>query len=198
MVRSAYGIGDRNDWSDDFYLSLFCSCCVVNQIYQTTKIRRNVAQDGGRTYNQRPNPINPHTNQFHNCFRVLFCTPCTIGTMLNDAMGMPWYLGCCCMNFCIARNVLRYQFRYKAATNDDCLEECFFPFLAPFLSNILSKTCVPCADSILCSMFYSSIMDMVSAVEVEKNAQPLGHGYLIGYHPGESIHGCQRVVICVM
>lgn len=103
------------------------------------------------------------------------------------------------MNFFVARNVLRYQFRYKTATNDDCLEECCIPFLVVNCGHVFTATCVPCAQPIIYGIYIALVMHMQSAVEAEKNHEsPPGPGYLVGYQPGNrTLHAIISLVYFV-
>ena len=82
------------------------------------------------------------------------CSPCAIGTTLSNTvgkmnyksqptyihhdkfiypsltfplfLGMPFFMGCCCVSMCGARNLVRYQYRIGG-------DECFDDFCLPFL-----------------------------------------------------------------
>jgi Cys-rich protein (TIGR01571 family) len=110
LVRSAYGIGDLSEIGafQDCLLSNFCCCCVTNQILQTTFIKGNPTHDGGAEYNH--NLFIPNNNiEFGAYCYSLFCLPCSVGEILSKSIGMPFLMGCLCMNICNARNLVRYQ-----------------------------------------------------------------------------------------
>lgn len=181
MVRSAYGIGNKDECFDDCILSVFCTCCVVNQLYQTTAARGNPTTDGGTSFNVKLMPQDAQSNTCIACLESFCCMPCTTATMLEDSMGMPWFLGLCCTNFFVARNFIRYQFRYKPVSSDDCMEECLLPTCTYYIGGIIAN-CLPCIYCVICGGLVALVMNLKSAVEAEKSKQPPpGKGYLIGY-----------------
>lgn len=124
LVRSAYQIPGSS--CDDCIYGLFCPCCVTNQVYQTTKRYRNPSNDGGKQFNTKRFEFAPNTEPCcSNCLYTFFCYSCSIGSSLNRAMGMPFCLGCCCVNVCTARNLMRYQYRIYG---DDVCDDCYVPF----------------------------------------------------------------------
>jgi hypothetical protein len=54
---------------------------------------------------------------------------------------MPWYMGCCCIDVWMARNLIRYQNRIKG---NDMVEECVLPYGLQILGNVLGSV-IPCA-----------------------------------------------------
>ena len=134
MVRSAYGIGNNDEWLEDCVLSTFCSCCVINQIYQTTKAFGNPTMDGGRTMNA-----------------------------LEKSIGLPCVLGCMFSNICFAHHAMRYQFRLKneskSAAEDECLmylSFCAFNCVASMCAPIAQ--CLPCMDCLVTSAYVMRIL----------------------------------------
>lgn len=127
MIRTGYDIpGDA--WSD-CYLSVFCPCCVLNQLLQTAYKRGNTSILGGHDANVREFNFffGACSNDFVSCFYSSVCCPCSTGSSLQTALGMPYVFGCCCMTPCAARNVLRYQYRLRG---DDISEELLGPIAA--------------------------------------------------------------------
>ena len=51
LMRSAYGIPSDNECVDDCMIPTCCTCCAVNQMYQTAMIRENPSTDGGSRFN---------------------------------------------------------------------------------------------------------------------------------------------------
>jgi hypothetical protein len=51
LMRSAYGIPSDNECVDDFLIPVCCTCCAVNQMYQTAMTKGNPSTDGGSTFN---------------------------------------------------------------------------------------------------------------------------------------------------
>ena len=187
MVRSAYNIGDSDRCFDDCVLSILCPCCVVNQLYHTTVANKNPTLDGGYYSNNIPMSTieQPNDSCCNACSRglcALFCFPCTVGTMMQDSLGMPYCMGCCCVGFFPARNFIRYQFRLKSSSGkSDTSEECFWPCLIYGLGSIVA-TVLPCVWGALCVGLIG--LNVQLQKEVESRVTPTGHkGYLVGYHP---------------
>lgn len=162
LIRSAYGIPGSE--CEDCYMTMFCPCCTINQMIQTTTAYGLPTQDGGRMRN-----VNQFTTEAGNCtcgtcMYSLFCCPCAIGSTMEKAIGMNFWFGCCCVNMCTARNVVRYQYRLAG---DDCCDD----FCAPTCGAILTYYC-PCF--ILCTFpyFLATIMKIIS--EAENRTQAAG------------------------
>mmetsp|Transcript_9388 Transcript_9388/g.12999 ORF Transcript_9388/g.12999 Transcript_9388/m.12999 type:complete len:313 (+) Transcript_9388:86-1024(+) len=189
MARTAYGIGDGNDFVEDCALSLFCPCCVTNQLYQTTAVKGNPTTDGGAQFNT--NPMSPGGCDCGMCLYTCFCMPCSVGTVMDMTVGMPFLLGCCCMNVFSARNVIRYHYRLKGSTNSDCREECFVPY-ATYVCLLAASFCIPCAQYGIWAMLVAVNMALFN----EAKAKGPGHSkaYLRGYNPGFSQLGPQVAV----
>jgi len=51
LMRSAYGIPSDNECVDDYVIPTCCTCCVVNQMYQTAMVKGNPSTDGGSRFN---------------------------------------------------------------------------------------------------------------------------------------------------
>ena len=127
LIRSAYGIPGSE--FEDCYMTMCCPCCTINQMYQTTAAYGNPTPDGGAVKNQ-----GYFVTQTGNCSAraflcSCFCFPCAIASTLQMSMGMPFWFGCCCVgnNFCVARNLVRYQFRI--AGDDFCSDYCFLSLI---------------------------------------------------------------------
>jgi len=54
LMRSAYGIPSDNECVDDCVIPVCCTCCAVNQMYQTAMAKGNPSTDGGSTFNLKP------------------------------------------------------------------------------------------------------------------------------------------------
>jgi Cys-rich protein (TIGR01571 family) len=122
MIRSAYGI--PGDTCSDLLVQCCCIPCSANQLYQTTKSYGNPTYNGGRQYNTGRYADAPSDGVCCRFLYALFCLPCSVGTALKHGTGMPFWMGCCCTNFCTARNIIRYQNRI--AGNDE-VDECVVP-----------------------------------------------------------------------
>lgn len=173
LIRSAYNI--PGDACADCYTSVFCPCCVANQAYQTAKDRGVPVDNGGRyaNVNQFTIPIPPPTATVQNYMYSCCCMPCAIGDMMERAVGMPWYLGCCCTNVWAARNIMRYEYRIQG---NDVLEEVVAPCGAHFVTNILQQ-CIPCAGCAL----WAAYATLITQLGLEAAAHPQSSGpYLSG------------------
>lgn len=191
LVRSSYKIGDNQACLGDVCCSLCCTCCVVNQLYQTTVAKGNpTPQSGGILYN-----TTPMGGERYGCCSMDFCCAClcpccSVGTILNEAIGMPWCLGCCCVPFWQARNFTRYHLRLQrtSCTGDgfwchgDCKEECVMPCCAHCVLN-----CIPYVGYLL-FLYYQAgfIMGLKQDVALRPRTEV---GYMVGYHPPhEQVH----------
>ena len=184
MVRSAYGIGDPSSCAGDCLLPCICPCCTVNQLYQTTSSLGNPTTDGGFVFNQN-SMVGAKCNCF-SCLYATFCLQCSLGTVLNKSVGMPWVMGCCCFNLFNARNVLRYQYRLRPQHGSDVMEECFIPYMFYCLTNIFASmvSCIcPCAQFCLFPVFCGAvvILDMAMLDEAEAKKGGENQAYLRGY-----------------
>jgi Cys-rich protein (TIGR01571 family) len=125
MIRTGYGI--PGDGCNDLAVACCCFPCSVNQLYQTTKSRGNPTVNGGHEYNkERFNRPNDDRGFWRRLCCGIFCLPCTSGAAMQRGVGMPFWMGCGCMNICTARNIIRYQHRILG---NDCLDECILPSL---------------------------------------------------------------------
>ena len=183
MVRTAYDIGNPSDCAMDCLLSTFCTCCVVNQLYQTTSIKGNPTTDGGAQFNTQSFTTTPCN--FVGCLYAFFCLSCSIGTILQDSVGMPFLLGCCCFNLFNARNVVRYQYRIKHRMNStsDCSEECLLPWFVYVIANCTLTFFCPCFQiclfPFLCGAVVAIDMELLSESSTRKGGQ--NQAYLRGY-----------------
>ena len=51
LMRSAYGIPSESECVDDCVIPICCTCCAVNQMYQTAITKGNPSTDGGSAFN---------------------------------------------------------------------------------------------------------------------------------------------------
>lgn len=179
MARTAYGIGDGNDFLGDCALSILLPCCVTNQLYQTTAAKGNPTINAGAQFNT--NQMVPGGCDCGMCMYTCFCMPCSVGTVLDMSVGMPFCLGCCCMNVFSARNVIRYHYRLKRSTDSDCLEECFLPYATYVALMALSYFC-PCAQYGIWAMLVGVNMSLFNEARAKGSGQ--NRAYLRGYNPG--------------
>lgn len=189
MARTAYGIGDGNDFMGDCVLSICCSCCVTNQLYQTTAARGNPTTDGGAQFNR--NPMSPRGCDCGMCLYTCFCMPCSVGTVLDMSVGMPFLLGCCCMNVFSARNIIRYHYRLKGKGGSDCVEECVLPYVI-YVGLMLLSSFIPCAHYGVWVMLVA--VNMSSFNEARAKGSGINRAYLRGYNAAFTHTGPQMGV----
>lgn len=105
-------------------------CSTVNQLYQTTKNKRNPTSDGGAAFNAtKMKPINYWPSNHENFAYNICCSCCARADIMQSVFGMPWWMGCCCVNIPQFRNAIRYQYRLTTSTeNAEWFEECCLPF----------------------------------------------------------------------
>lgn len=166
MTRTAYGI--QGDATNDCLTATFCPCCNANQLYQTTKRNGPASSNGGSVFNSGTFLYSYGSGTFQDCLYSFFCMPCAIGTMLDRTMGMPWYLGCCCVNLCAARNLIRYQYRIRG---NDFVEECAIPYATKCVGDIVDKFFPPiwCC---LYGFYVAASMQLLRETEARYNMQP--------------------------
>lgn len=183
MMRSAYGIGKIDDCSEDCAYSTCCSCCVANQLLQTTKMLGNPTSNGGVNYNTTNfnNSFTQGDGALQRCLCSFFCVPCMMGKIMEDSIGMPFWLGCFCVNPFAGRNIMRYHYRIRPYYNDDNTEELLIP-LGAYCVNHAVRGVLPVISDIV---FRGAIAAAIMQMAVEVNIRGPGHnrGYLVGYQP---------------
>lgn len=176
-------------WEDCVLMS-FCPCCAVNQLYQTTAYLRKPATNVGSRFNTNIMAENDKQFTFMNTLYMFCCAPCNMGDALNRAMGMPWFLGCCCTPVCSARNVLRYHHRVHTTLheesailwtagycNAELFEECCLPTLFYTTVGLLDQCTYGLADLLWCG----ANTYFVAQIVAESQTGRAGPGYLVGY-----------------
>lgn len=166
ITRSAYNI-PGSAWEDCF-LGMFCPCCVINQVAQTTQRYGRPNAFVGPENNNSFFTAQAGNDCCANCCYATFCLPCAIGTSLEHSMGMPFCMGCMFANFCISRNLMRYHYRIKGS---DCMEDCFFPYGICFLATVCSSY-IPCVYCMTCPYFVAMIMGLLHESKVRGNPAP--------------------------
>lgn len=126
LTRSAYDIGNLDSGIQDILYSMFCPCCTVNQLYQTIQQRKNPSQDGGVDHNS-DDFLSDTDRSCDQCCEACILQPCAQGKIMSHVVGMPYYLGCLCMNILTVRNVMRYQYRIKPTFGGDVYDEILMP-----------------------------------------------------------------------
>jgi Cys-rich protein (TIGR01571 family) len=184
LIRESYGIS--GDACSDCYTATFCPCCAANQVYQTAKMRGSVVENGGReaNVNEFVTPLPPPTATVQNYLYSCCCMPCAMGDIMERSFGMPWYLGCACVNVPLARNLMRYEYRIKG---NDVLEELVVPCGANCVSHV-AQQCIPCSGCFL----WAAYATVATQLGLEATAHPRSSGpYLSGsastYHSSREV-----------
>jgi hypothetical protein len=84
--------------------------------------------------------------------------------MMEQTMSMPWLLGCCCVNLCTARNLLRYQHRIRG---NDLIEECGVPTALKCLGD-LTQGIFPFVWCLIYGIFVTATMQQLQEVETRR------------------------------
>jgi hypothetical protein len=103
--------------------------------------------DAGRTANRNEWERAACTcTEFGLCIYSFVCMPCGVGTALSRSVGMPYWMGCCCVNICAARNIIRYQNRILGS---DIMDELVLPMCLLTFAGLFSLI-IPCAFCLCC------------------------------------------------
>jgi len=205
LIRSAYGIGNTaspsfcsHDSCFDCLITNFCYCCSVNQMYQTVKSRGPASPTAGFSSNQTPfNPVNKifdGVSCFEGCFNLLytvFCPCFKVGNILENSVGMPWCMGCCCVPLFTARNIVRYQYRLSPVikqslcecwpTSNEFVEECVWPSLLYYTGQALSSLTFGATLIVVWAYEVGVILSLGKEVSLRKDKNQ--RTYLIGFEP---------------
>jgi len=130
LLRTAYHIpGDACTDSS----SALLPCCAANQMLQTSQQHGNVSIGGGPRFNRRPwrYGVGSMGDDAGQCVYSSLCCCAATGRALENSMGMPCFMGCCCITPCAARNLVRYQYRLDG---EDLLEEASLPLSAALMA----------------------------------------------------------------
>lgn len=176
LARTAYGIPGTD--LDDFLLGCFCPCCSINQVLQTTK-SYGYPPKAGKAYNQQNFSSKLGSGSCSHCLQTFFCTPCTIGTIAEKGLGMPWWMGCTMLTPCSIRNIMRYHYRIKG---NDVLDElclpCSFYTTASFLAFIFFLFS-PCICIAMCPTYTGFLTQLSHETDLRDSGGY--HRYLVGY-----------------
>jgi len=169
VVRSAYGIGDKEDCTQDCCLSCLVPCCVVNQMYQTTSALGNPTPDGGRDFNVNRGIDAQSPMGCANCLYACFCMQCAIATTAQRTIGMPWCLAFCCVGPFSTRNLVRYHYRMSLLSSKcEYAEECILPTFVGSLGLFLAILCLPffcCSFPIIVGGLTSGCIGVVTQLQ---------------------------------
>lgn len=174
LIRTAYGIEGRP--FDDLISAICFPCCSVNQLYQTSKRNGNPTSNGGRPYNTDVFRGDLRQNFLFNCLLSTFCTPCSRGWVLQQSIGMPFWMGCCCVDTYEARNIVRYQYRIAGEDNYELIAPCGLQIIDRLITQ-------PSLGYITFYKFAEIlvIIQLLAEIENRKNDDNTGGRYLTGY-----------------
>jgi hypothetical protein len=135
-------------------------------------IKQNPSSDGGLEFNI--NHFSTYNNNWcDNIFELCLLQPCTVGRVVNHSIGMPFLLGCLCMNICFLRNIVRYHYRIKPTFEKDEYDELCMP-----LGSCLGGLCF--CNPVL-SMAYTMSIAAQVVCEVQFRPKANNKRYLLGY-----------------
>eukprot|EP01038_Epipyxis_sp_PR26KG_P009332 gene9332-12574_t len=177
LVRTAYGI--PGDACNDCLLSTFCSCCVANQLFQTSYRLGNPVKNSGGYHNNIGEKQTTTPCTCSACCYSLWCFPCATGKALERSIGMPFFLGCCCVNPCTASQLVRYQYRIKGS---DIGADLVFPYVLYSIGYALNLFT---AGAALPLIFIPYTVNKVAGTLAEAESRGGGEAqrYLAGYNP---------------
>lgn len=162
MLRTAYNI--PGDPFEDCYMSLFCPCCVTNQLYQTSKqLGDPYGSQPGQHLVRHGNFVGGREKSCGNCLYACCCCPCAVAHATSDATGMPILMSLFCTTPCASRNMLKVHYRIGSSNADLCEDG-----LAPAVTFALAYVFCPlwlCVGPYLVSW----TMDMLAEVKVLTN-----------------------------
>lgn len=141
----------------------------MNQLYQTTVAKGNPSRSGGLPFNTNVFPPIETNANFSRWLKAFCCMPCSQGDILYHAVGMPYFLGCCCMNLFTTRNIFRYQYRIKPHSGDDVVDECLFPTGMVFLNSACQQ--IPCFSCAVCALYSAITLSMLKEID----SRPVNH-----------------------
>jgi hypothetical protein len=184
LIRNAYGIAGSD--VEDCLVGCFLPCCSANQLLQTSQEYGYPPNSGSILNTDKfDNPI--ASGSILGCCASCVMYPCILGDTLNMAIGMPWWMGCICLNPCSARNIIRYQYRIAG---NDVVEELCTPVM--FYGSTLILSCIsyvfcPCICLTMCPT-YTAFVNQIHQ-ETIKRSTPDNRRYLVGYSRGGSFRG---------
>lgn len=198
MVRTALRIEGTPE--HDCCLTTWCLCCVANQTLQTMKkIRKQSYEESRRPgggsggnrdraeeTNRRKTNILPAVRRtqtwegdvrcskwwtLQNCLSSFFCLQCMLSLTLEEGVGIPCWMGCCCTSPCGAKNILRSHYRIGAVEcRNECCDDCFVPSL------LYALTWMAPPPTLLVSALYFTKFNVMMQQEVQARSHGSGGG----------------------
>jgi len=183
LVRTAYGIDGTG--VNDMLTACFCPCCSVNQIYQTAWNRGNPIRDYAGFHNNVGAFQTPHGCTCSNCMYGSFCCCCALGTGMERATGMPWWMGCLCVGPCAAHQLMRYQYRIRGS---DIGGDLIAPSILFLLAYILAPITLGASLGILYPYTVGKIVHLLGETEAHNGGETAGSGrYLYDTSSGGAV-----------
>jgi len=182
-IRTAYGI--QGDNMSDCCLTVFCPCCATNQMFQEANRRGMPAREFAGYHNNLGNRATEMKCEMKSCCYACCCGPCAIGTGLERALGLNWWVGCCCVNSCMAHQLMRYQYRIKG--NDMC-DDYIVPLSVIYLGYVLSGFTCGASYALIFPYSVGRIVHLLQESEARSNGVPTGSGrYLFDTVPAAGV-----------
>lgn len=123
LVHSAY---ETPYTSCSIFFTTFCCCpCQANRVYQTAKKRGKPEADVGRQFNTHTGvPLCGCPKDSRVCAYAFLCPRCFVADFMKIHLGMPIWMGLCCIYPWSAFNIMRYHYRVQGS---DYCHDCFAP-----------------------------------------------------------------------
>mmetsp|Transcript_8709 Transcript_8709/g.8823 ORF Transcript_8709/g.8823 Transcript_8709/m.8823 type:complete len:246 (+) Transcript_8709:96-833(+) len=171
LVRTAYGIDGSG--CRDMLTVCFCPCCSANQMYQTAWNKGNPVREYSGFHNNSGTFQTSHGCTFSNCLYGSCCCCCAVGTGMERALGMPWWMGCLCLNPCAAHQLMRYQYRVRGSDIGGDM-------IAPSMLFVLAYFLIPITCGLSAALLYpysiGKVVHLLSETEAHNGAQSAGSG----------------------
>jgi Cys-rich protein (TIGR01571 family) len=184
MTRTAYNI--PGNAHQDCWSGAFLPWCAINQMLQTTRHYGRAPMAGvGPEFNlnnrigvsQRSNE-----NLFYDACYSVFCSRCAVG-YASMSIGMPFWLGCCCMNVFEVNSAIRYHHRIRPMWDNEIWLDCTLPVVG-MLNDYLNWA--------INAAYVTSLL----AEENTKKNRTFGYGFEFGTCWGYMCDYYQRGCVC--
>ena len=101
---------------------------------------------------------------------------------MSDSIGMPFLLGCCCVNVFLARNIVRYHYRIKPIDKYPSFTDSFSECVLPWSSFFFTQT-FPIFKICQCAAYIAVGIQLQKEVKGRKGDQKGNQSYMTSYHP---------------
>mmetsp|Transcript_25169 Transcript_25169/g.25374 ORF Transcript_25169/g.25374 Transcript_25169/m.25374 type:complete len:250 (+) Transcript_25169:78-827(+) len=181
LTRTAYDIDGSA--CGDLLTSCCCPCCSTNQIYQTTWNRGNPVREYAGYHNNLGMFQTSYGCTCSNCMYGTCCICCAMGTGMERAIGMPWWMGCLCVGPCAGHQLMRYQYRIRGSDigGDLIAPSCLF-----YLAYALVPLTFGLSYAILFPYSVGKVVHLLGETEAHNGGQSAGSGrYLHDIGPSD-------------